>query len=262
MDIYEYIKNRRSVRKFLDIPVEWDKLALMIDAAKSSPTAGNIQGWKFVVVTNKETIKKIADAALRQIWLETAPVIIVVCNDVNRYSKYYGNRGEKLYALQDSSLATANLIMMAEAQDLKTCFVGAFEEEAVKRELSIPDSESVHALVAVGYSDEKLPAPAKLHLRDVVYFETFGNKVRHKSLWPLETHIGKGKEALQVFTSKIKEHGQKIAEKIKEKVQQKQEEKKVEEIPEPPSKTAKPSISPDVLEQIRQIQKKKASDDK
>ncbi len=270
MDVYEYIKNRRSVRKFLDMPVEWDKMSLMIDAAKSAPSAGNLQGWRFIVVTNRNAIRKIADAALHQTWLETAPAVIVACSDVDRYSKYYGKRGNKLYSIQDLSMAVANILVMAEAQGLGSCFIGAFEEEAVKRELKIPESLDVQALIAVGYADEKPPEPAKLHLRDVVFFETYGNRVRRQGIWPLEKHIDKGREALEVFTTKVKEKSKEVVDAVKEKVPEqpkeevveeskeapKQEEPKDQELPEPP-KQAPAGISSDVLEQIKQMKKKR-----
>jgi nitroreductase len=267
MDVYECIKKRRSIRKFLDIPVEWEKIALMIDAAKSAPSAGNLQAWKFVVVTNRETIKKLSEAALQQLWIQTAPCVIVVCMDMKKHSRYYGTRGEKKYIAEDCGMAIENILLMAEAQDLGATMVGAFEEEAVSRALEIPDDVMSFAIIPIGYPDEKPPMPAKFSLRDVAFFETYGNKIRHAGLWPLEKQLDKGRKALQVFTAKAIEKGKETVDKAKQKKKEadlvnkmKQEHKKseeetkhkvIEEVPSPP----KDKISKEVLEHLRRMSK-------
>jgi nitroreductase len=216
MDLLENIKSRRSIRKYLDIPVEWHKISNMLDAARSAPTAGNLQSWKFMIVVNKETIKKIADAALQQVWMETAPVVIVICSELNKQSRHYGTRGENLYAIQECAAAAMNLMLVANEQELATCWAGAFDEQEVQRILEMPDNARALALIAVGYADEKVPAPPKHRLQDLVYFETWGNKIRMEGLWPLGKHIAKGKHVLKVY-------GQKIIEKVKEKLPETQE---------------------------------------
>jgi nitroreductase len=264
MDVYECIKKRRSIRKFLDIPVEWEKIALMIDAAKSAPSAGNLQAWKFVIVTNKETIKKLSEAALQQLWIQTAPCVIIVCVDTKKHSRYYGKRGEHMYMFEDCALAVENILLMAEAQQLGATFVGAFEEEAISRSLEIPDGIKPVAIIPIGYPDEKPPMPAKYNIRDVVFFETYGNKIRHAGLWPLEKQLEKGRKALQVFTAKAIGKGKETVEKTKQRIQEKKRDEKakeetkkhdhkkkedLEEIPSPP----KEKISDEVIEHLRKM---------
>lgn len=188
----------------------------MLDAARSAPTSGNIQSWKFVVVVNKDTIKKMADAALQQVWMETAPCIIVVCSEVNRQARHYGIRGENLYAIQETAAATQNMILVANEQELATCWVASFEEQEVKRFLNMPDNVRPMVLLTLGYPDEKVPIPPKHRLSETVYFESYGNKLRMESLWPLGKHLAKGKQVLKVYT-------QKIVDVIKEKLPEREE---------------------------------------
>ena len=72
MDIIECIHTRRSVRKFLDIPVEWDKIAQIISAGRAAPSAGNLQNYRFIVVEDEDMRKQIADACLQQQWIGKA----------------------------------------------------------------------------------------------------------------------------------------------------------------------------------------------
>lgn len=210
MEVYDCIKSRRSIRKFLDVPVEWDKVSKMLDAARLAPSAGNLQAWSFLVVTNKNTIRKIAESALQQFWIETAPIVIVVMSQPDKVAMHYGLRGERLYAIQDGAAAIQNILLMAKDQGLGACWVGAFDEEMLKRACEIPDEIRPQAIIPVGYPDEEVPEPAKYQLVSLVSFETFGNKIRHPSLWPIGDTLEKHKAKLKVYTEKA-------AEKLKEK---------------------------------------------
>jgi len=69
METLEAIENRRAVRNFLDTPVEWEKVGNILRAAQLAPSSGNIQDWKFVVVTDKTKRAAVANAALKQHWI-------------------------------------------------------------------------------------------------------------------------------------------------------------------------------------------------
>jgi len=221
MDVYDCIKSRRCIRKFLDVPVEWDKISKLLDAARLAPNAGNLQGWDFLVVTNKDTIKKIAESALQQYWIETAPIVIIVISDPKKTAMHYGLRGERLYAVQDCAAAATNILLMANAEGLGACWVGAFDEEMLKRACAIPDNLRPQVVIPVGYPDEIVPEPAKYKLTALVNFETYGNKIRHPGLWPIGEHIKKASQQVQIYSEgfgeKIREHGKKIVEKMKKK---------------------------------------------
>ena len=79
MDVFNAISQRRSVRAYKVTDVEEDKLKKVLEAARLSPSASNRQDWKFIVVRNKETKKKLASAAFGQSFIGEAPVVIVVC---------------------------------------------------------------------------------------------------------------------------------------------------------------------------------------
>lgn len=171
MDVLTSIKTRRSVRGFEKDPIPEETLQKLLEAGHAAPTAGNVQPWRFFVVHNRDIQQMLVDAALGQTWMLTAPVILVVCADLERCRRSYGQRGEELYALQDTAAAIQNILLTATAAGLATCWVGAFREEPAAEVLQL-DRQKVRplALIPVGYPKDTTTAPPKLALEEVVEY--------------------------------------------------------------------------------------------
>lgn len=178
MELKEAIRKRRSIRKFLDKPVSWDKISKIIDSARYAPSAGNVQDWRFVVVTDEDKIAKLSDAALGQRFVEHAPVVIVVCADLEKIRRAYGIRGEKLYSIQSCAAAIQNMLLTATDLGLGSCWTSAFDEENVKSILSIPDTARPQAILPIGYADEQPSMAPRAELTHIVFFEKYGNWVK------------------------------------------------------------------------------------
>jgi nitroreductase len=173
LDVFEAIKKRRSVRAYTSEKVSEEDVERLIEAARWAPSAGNIQPWEFIIVTNAETKRRLSDAALHQTFIEKAPVVIVVCADVVRSSWGYGSRGTNLYCLQDTAAATENVLLAAQALGLATCWVGAFHEDEVAKAVNTPRNVRPVAIVPVGRPAEKPSARPKRSMREIVHYETF-----------------------------------------------------------------------------------------
>ena len=173
MDVFEAIKNRRSVRAYAGEKVSEEDVERLIEAVRWAPSAGNIQPWEFVIVKEVETKRKLSDAALNQTFIEKAPVVIVVCADLNRSSRGYGSRGEQLYSLQDTAAATENILLAAQELGLATCWVGAFRENEVAKAVKAPRNLRPVAIVPVGHPAERPVAPQKRSFNEIVHYETF-----------------------------------------------------------------------------------------
>ena len=169
MDVMEAIKKRRSVRKYLDVPVEWDKIGEVLEAGKAAPSSGNIQNWKFVVVNDKEKRRKIAQACLQQSWMANAPVHIVVVAEPEPAVMHYGVRGERLYTVQNCAAAVENMLLAATSVGLGSCWIGAFDEDMLKRAIGCTERVRPQAVVTIGYADERPPEPTEYTLEDVTY---------------------------------------------------------------------------------------------
>lgn len=171
MDAIEAIKARRSIRKYLDVPVEWDKVGQIIEAGKAAPSSGNLQNWKFVIVKEKERRKAIADACLQQHWMTTAPLHIVVVAEPEPAIMHYGVRGDRLYTIQNCAAAIENMLLAAHSLGLGSCWVGAFDEDMLKRAIGCTERVRPQAVITIGYADEKVPEPDEYTLENVAYLE-------------------------------------------------------------------------------------------
>ncbi len=129
MDVLTAISQRSSVRAYKPTDVEEDKLKKILEAARLSPSASNRQEWKFIVVKNKETKKKLAKAAFGQSFIGEAPVIIVACGTE---TKSMMGCGQPTHTV-DVSIACAYMILQAYELGLGTCWIGAFKENTYKK---------------------------------------------------------------------------------------------------------------------------------
>ncbi len=176
MEVFEAIHGRRSIRKFKPDPVPPEFLYRVLDAARWSPSAGNLQSWEFVIVRDDNVKEELAQAAVGQSFIQQAPTIIVVCSDTQRSSMKYGERGKVLYSLQEASAATQTLMLAAHALGLGTCWVGAFFEEKVAETLKLPAGVVPVAIVPLGYPAMKPRPPHRADLTDLIHFDWYGNK--------------------------------------------------------------------------------------
>lgn len=185
MEVFEAIVSRRSIRKYLDLPVEWDKIGTILDAGKWAPSAGNLQNWKFIVILDPEKRKAIAEACLGQHWMAKAPVHIVIVSEPETAKRHYGVRGERLYSIQNCAAAVMNMMLAAHSLELGTCWIGAFNEDRIKTLCTIPDNVRPQIILTVGYPDETPKIPWKLTVEDVMFFRSYGgqvNKIRDINL--------------------------------------------------------------------------------
>jgi len=172
MECLEAIEGRRSIRKFKDSSIGKEVIKVLLKAAQMAPSAGNLQARDFIVVSEKRIKEQLTKAALDQSFVEQAPIVIVVVANIERSSLKYGSRGE-LYAIQDATASVMNLLLAAYSKGLATCWVGAFEENAVRILLGLPHKIKPIAIIPIGYSDEKPSAPPRMELNRVVHLETW-----------------------------------------------------------------------------------------
>lgn len=168
MEFSEVMAKRRSVRHFnAKLEVSDADISALLEAAVAAPTAGNIQPWRFTIVKSLEARARLAEA-LPQRWATAAPVVIVVSVDPRPCSARYGDRGEYLYAIQDTAAAVENILLTAVDRGLASCWIGAFDENAVRDALGILAPITPVAILPVGYSAEFAGRPARRPLAEVV----------------------------------------------------------------------------------------------
>lgn len=175
MDVMEAIRTRRSIRRYKPEPIPSEKERALLDALRLSPSAGNRQPWRFILVRDADLIHRLARdcswerlAPLRA--LTTAQLVIVGCGlpgECVPVGSLDGDTVDVVIALQSAVLAATSL-------GLGTCWIGAFYEDRVKALLVVPEEARVIALLAVGVPDESPPAKSRLEPSEVFYGDTYG----------------------------------------------------------------------------------------
>ncbi|MCC6443458.1 MAG: nitroreductase family protein [Armatimonadetes bacterium] len=163
MDAIEMLKTRRSVRAYRDKPVAKEILEDIIDCARLAPSANNGQPWEFVVVTDPETRRQIADLTAWGKFIATAPACIVVfC----KASHFY---------VEDGAATTENILLAARAHGLGSCWVAGDKTDygdKIARLLGAPEEMKPISFLAVGYPAEE-PVREKRPLESVLHWEKF-----------------------------------------------------------------------------------------
>ncbi|MBW3001611.1 nitroreductase family protein [Candidatus Woesearchaeota archaeon] len=200
METLEAIRLRRSIRKYMDVPVEFEKVGNILDAGRLAPNAGNVQDWRFILVTKEDSRKKIAEACVKQYWMQDAPVHIVVVGQPKKVATFYGEKGEKIYCRHNSAAAIENMLLAATDQGLGSCWVGAFEESMLRKALNIPADASPQAVITIGYAAEKPAMPQKFKTENIAFIEQYGNRIKDLAAFlgyygeHVQSAIKKGKE--------------------------------------------------------------------
>jgi nitroreductase len=157
MDVLKAIRERRSVRDFLDKEIPPAIVEQLEEALIWAPSAGNLQSREFYFVRDSAMKDRLVRAALGQRFIARAPLVVVGCADA-RISRRYGERGVFLYSVQDVSVSIMSMMLAATAVGLGTVWVGAFDEEDVAGALKLPDHLRPVAIVPVGYP-KRVPSP-------------------------------------------------------------------------------------------------------
>lgn len=161
-------ERRFSCRSYADAPLDREALTPLLDAARWAPSGGNLQPWRFVVVSDHELQRQLARAAYNQDFLAQAPVVVVVCAVPEESVRIYGDRGRDLYCLQDTAAAAENLLLAATEHGLGGCWVGAFDELRVGRVLGLTNGWRPVALLALGHPAEAEPRRSRRPIDEIV----------------------------------------------------------------------------------------------
>jgi nitroreductase len=150
MNVIDAIKMRKSIRSFLDKPVEDAKLNTVLEAGRLAPSAANRQEWRFLVIREPETRNRIAMAAGRQKFVGEAPIIIVACAETDNKMMRCGQLSYPI----DVAIALDHMTLAAVELGLGTCWIGNFDDQLVKKILGIPDEIHVVQLLPLGYPED------------------------------------------------------------------------------------------------------------
>ena len=166
----DLFSKRQCLRSYLKKAVPDKMITELLTAAVSAPNAGNLQPWHFCVVKNAAVKEKLFAGALRQRQILNAPVVIVVCAVPEKSTAYYGARGAERYIFQDTAAATENILLAATDLGLGACWLGAFDEDAIRAALDLSAKFLPLAIVTIGFPDKVTKKPERQPLAEVTTY--------------------------------------------------------------------------------------------
>lgn len=177
------VKNRRSIRRFLPQSVEREKIITCIEAARLSPSAENVQPWRFLVLDDPEKIQAFSQDVFSGIyrftrWAEKSPVIIVIFAELDWLANRVGKEIQGTqYFLLDVGIAGEHLVLQAEQLGLASCWIGWFNARKARKFLGVPRRWKAAAILALGYPQQNIKERRpKKKLEEVLFFNSYNSK--------------------------------------------------------------------------------------
>jgi nitroreductase len=200
MEVFEAIYARRAVKHYDSTHRLTDEeLKKLFEAAIQSPTSFNIQQWRFVIVRDPDTRRRIREAANDQAQVTDASLLIVMTADVKAWKKeperYWRNAPEEIRellvnwmgpfyqgkeqlqrdeAMRSCGIAGQTIMLAAKAMGYDSCPMIGFDAEKVAQIINLPDDHVVSFMIAVGrQTSPPWPKPGQLPLDHVVVYDGF-----------------------------------------------------------------------------------------
>lgn len=160
MNFHELIQSRQSARKYIDKPIEKEKIDKLIEAVHIAPSACNSQPWKLIIVDQPDLKNEVAKAtfstaiAFNKFTVEAPVIAVLVIEKAKLIAQIGGSLKNQEYPQYDIGIAAAHFCLQATELGLGTCMIGWFDEKKIKQLLKIPDNRKIGLVISVGYTPE------------------------------------------------------------------------------------------------------------
>jgi nitroreductase len=185
MALMDIVKQRKSVRKYLETPIPREHLIQCIEAARLSPSADNMRPWRFIILDDRELIRRLTEAVCTGIsrrtkFIGSAAAIVVILADLNFAVHRLGAAvfGTQHYLL-DIGIAGEHIVLQAQELGIGTCWINLFNAKAARKVLEIPKKYRIISLIAMGYPAEGATRDRPDHpLEKIMFFNgEYANKL-------------------------------------------------------------------------------------
>lgn len=165
MDALEVLKQRRSVRAYVEKQIPKNIIEDIIDCGRLAPSGNNVQSWHFVAILDKDKLKFISEKATYGKFIKNAAACVIVYNDKNNP-----------HHLEDGAAATENILLAAKSYGISSCWVAGYNrtyENDINKLLNVPSNLRMISIIVLGYSTQNPKAPNKKTLSEVLHWENF-----------------------------------------------------------------------------------------
>ncbi|MDH4218693.1 MAG: nitroreductase family protein [Candidatus Aminicenantes bacterium] len=161
MSVKEIIRQRRSVRRYLDKSIEREKILVCLEAARLAPSADNVQPWRFLVIDDPQLKARFAKEVFSGIYhiskfAAKAPVLIMILARLDIIANRIGKQIQGVhFYLIDIGIAGEHIVLQAEELGFGTCWIGWFNSRKARKILKIPRRYKIVSLLSMGYHERK-----------------------------------------------------------------------------------------------------------
>lgn len=168
MSFSDLIYARHSIRNYTTAPVDSAKVDRIVEAANRAPSAANLQAYEIYLVANVKDRSALSRACCEQGFVLVAPVSLVFCANTARNKDRFGERAS-FYAIQDATIACTYAQLAAADLGLGTCWVGAFNADAVRKVIGAPPGHEPVAVLPVGHPKGQAEVKDRRPLADILH---------------------------------------------------------------------------------------------
>lgn len=200
MNVIDALRTRRAVKFFSpDTPITDEEVKELIEYSMLSPTAFNLQHWRFLHIRDAEVRTRIREFSFNQPQVTDASALILVCMDLKAWNKnperYWSHAPENLKrkivqsigdiyrdddlaerdeAFRSCGLASMSLMLASQAKGYDSCPMVGFDFESVGKLVEMPEDHIIGMMVAIGHKlEDPWPRGGRLSLRDVFFIDKF-----------------------------------------------------------------------------------------
>lgn len=181
---------RKSVRVFEKREISPEVRELILRAATQAPSAGNMQLYAIVEVTDPAKKARFAETCDHQPFIATAPMVLAFCADCRRWYKTYAEAGceprkpgagDLLLAVTDAVIAAQNAVTAAWSLGVGSCYIGDITEHRAEHKalLGLPDYVFPAAMVVFGYptrQQRERVKPERFRMEDIVFEDAYRDR--------------------------------------------------------------------------------------
>jgi len=188
-EVIKTLENRRSTRKFKDIPILDEHKKTILNSAIIAPTAGNMMLYSIIDVTDQSLIDKLSVLCDNQPFMKEAKLVLMFVTNSNRWYNAYNKINDDKYkptlsdyylGLNDAIIAAQSAVIVAESLNIGSCYIGDIVEnyEEIKKIFNLPKYINPACLIVFGYKENEnyVNRPTRFKVEDVVFENKFVDK--------------------------------------------------------------------------------------
>jgi len=160
-DILQLMKERRSIRAFKEDPIPDEAIEKILEAARWCQSASNTQPWRFIVIKNKDLIKKLSRFAVYGSFVKQAPVVIAIIANKETAPNWY---------IHDTSMVSHQICLMVWSLGLGTCWIGTMDRDKAGELLGLRAEEHLTTILPIGYPKSIPNATPRKELQELVSY--------------------------------------------------------------------------------------------